>query len=144
MKIPIRSIRDSELVQELEKQEDYQLKRLSRPAIEAFFNIAKLWGLSSEEKKALLGIYNTEGEDKEMEKLSYEILDPKVFERISYILGIFKYINNLLPNNQAADEWVKKPNQCKLFEGKTALQYMMKSLENIRKTKQYLASQMRS
>src|SRR3546814_18250357 len=45
-------------------------------------------------------------------------------ERISYMLGIFKAINILLPDNARADAWMRTPNDAPLFGGKSALDRM--------------------
>lgn len=43
-------------------------------------------------------------------------------ERISYVLGIYKGLQILLP--KTADDWVRKPNQVPIFGGRTALEGM--------------------
>lgn len=43
-------------------------------------------------------------------------------ERISYVLGIYKGLDILLP--QTADDWVSKPNMAAPFAGSTALERM--------------------
>ena len=37
------------------------------------------------------------------------VLPKDTLERISYILGIYKALQLLLPDEKAADEWVKRP-----------------------------------
>ena len=46
-------------------------------------------------------------------------------ERLSYLLGIYKALQILLPAPTAADAWVKKPNTAPLFGGKSALDRML-------------------
>jgi hypothetical protein len=46
-------------------------------------------------------------------------------ERLSYLLGIYKSLQILLPDPKAADEWVRKPNDAPLFGGKSALERML-------------------
>ena len=46
-------------------------------------------------------------------------------ERVSYILGIYKALQILLPEGAAADAWVRKPNTAPLFAGKPALERML-------------------
>ena len=46
-------------------------------------------------------------------------------ERISYVLGIYKALQVLLPDPQAADEWIKKPNAAAIFGGGSALERML-------------------
>jgi hypothetical protein len=45
-------------------------------------------------------------------------------ERISYVMGIYKALHILLPTPQAADAWVKKPNEANITNGKSALERM--------------------
>jgi hypothetical protein len=44
---------------------------------------------------------------------------------LSYILGIYKSLQILLPNTTAADAWIKKANTAPLFGGKSALERML-------------------
>jgi len=44
---------------------------------------------------------------------------------LSYILGIYKALQVLLPSTESADAWVKKPNTAPLFGGKSALDRML-------------------
>ena len=47
-----------------------------------------------------------------------------VIERISYILGIYKALHILFPDDAQADEWVKRPNGGSLFGGRSALDHL--------------------
>ena len=91
--------------------------------LHAFFEIAKLWELNDIERLRLLGqtdhdvIHawaNGEGSDVSKDTL----------ERISYILGIFKAINILLPLPERANAWMRTPNKVPLFGGQSALERM--------------------
>jgi hypothetical protein len=63
-------------------------------------------------------------------------------ERISYLLGIFKALHILLPHEDAADAWVKKPNAAPLFAGKSALDRMLSGrVSDLYVVRQYLDSQ---
>lgn len=42
-----------------------------------------------------------------------------VLERISYILGIYKALQILLPDPARADGWIKAPNAAPLFAGRS-------------------------
>ena len=46
-------------------------------------------------------------------------------ERLSYLLGIYKSLQILLPDARAADEWVRKPNSAPPFGGRPALERML-------------------
>jgi hypothetical protein len=48
-----------------------------------------------------------------------------VLERLSYILGIYKALQILLPDEAAADAWIRQPNDAAPFGGRTALERML-------------------
>ena len=119
----------------------FDRKRLSGPALRAFFRIAKLWNLSVEEQMTLLGL--TARSTFFKWKKNQDIVLPKdTLERISYILGVYKALQILLPNEQAADEWVKRPNAAPLFAGRSALDRMLSGqVADLFVVRQYLDSQ---
>src|ERR1700722_12274810 len=99
-------------------------KELSAPALRAFFRIAELWKLSVAEQMTLLGITARSTFFQWKKHTSVEL--PKdTLERISYLLGIYKALQILLPDAQAADAWVRQPNHAPLFGGQSALQRML-------------------
>ena len=48
-------------------------------------------------------------------------LSPDTLERLSYLFGIYKALQMLLPSTEAADAWIRKPNAGSLFNGVSAL-----------------------
>lgn len=99
-------------------------KGLSGPGLRAFFRIAEQWRLSVPEQMTLLGL--TARSTFFSWKKNPEVELPKdTLERISYILGIFRALEILLPNPEAADAWVKQPNAAPTFGGLSALQRML-------------------
>jgi Protein of unknown function (DUF2384) len=116
-------------------------KSLSGPALRTFFRIAEGWGLSVEEQMKLLGLTNRATlynwrKDKEVS------LPKDTLERISYIFGIFKALQILLPDEKAADAWVKRPNAAPLFAGKSALDRMLAGqVADLYVVRQYLDAQ---
>lgn len=52
-------------------------------------------------------------------------LQKDTIERISYIIGIYKALQILLPDGKMADEWVRRPNDAPLFSGRSALDRML-------------------
>jgi hypothetical protein len=48
-----------------------------------------------------------------------------VLERISYVLGIYKALQILLPDATRADAWVRQPNTATPFGGRSALERML-------------------
>ena len=99
-------------------------KTFSGPALRSFLQIAELWNLNVEEQMTLLGLRSRSTYFKW--KKDPEIQLPKdTLERISYILGIYKALQILLPDNKAADRWVRQPNTAPLFGGQSALSRML-------------------
>lgn len=93
-------------------------------ALTAFFNITAGWGLGADEERTLLGspprstFFKWKGERAAR-------LSPDTLERISYVMGIYKALRILLPSEEAANAWVKKPNSARGFGGKSALDRML-------------------
>lgn len=93
-------------------------------ALKAFFGITHKWGLSGDQERVLLGIPKaTFYRWKQQREGS---LTPDTLERISYVLGIYKALRILLPTESTANQWIHKPNFAPLFNGKSALDKLMK------------------
>ncbi len=112
--------------------------RLSSPALRTFFRIADAWRLSSEEARTLLGspprstyfVWKKSGPGQ---------LPRDTLERVSYVLGIYKALQILLPDAAAADAWVRKPNSAPVFGGRPALQRMLSgNVADLYVVRQYL------
>lgn len=100
-------------------------KDLSAAGLRAFFNIAQAWGLSAEEQMVLLGSPSRSTFFKWKSAPQTADLRRDTLERLSYILGIYKALQILLPDSTASDAWVKKSNTAPLFGGKSALDRML-------------------
>ena len=98
-------------------------KGLSGPALRTFFRIAALWGLSVDDQMTLLG-GTARSTFFKWKKDPNTVLPRETLERISYIVGIYKALQVLLPDEQAADEWIKRPNEAPMFAGQSALDTM--------------------
>lgn len=112
-------------MQAIQAQPQKDPKRTASAALQVFFNLSEKWGLQAKEERVLLGdpaestFYAWKAE-RAASKLSRDTL-----ERISYLMGIYKALNILLPNEQSANEWLKKPNEAPMFSGDTALNRML-------------------
>lgn len=83
----------------------------------AIFNIFKFWHLNELEQRALLGI-STEKTLHQWKKHPEKVnLTSDLLERTSYILGIYKSLRILLPDQNLADKWITTPNDNPLFNG---------------------------
>ena len=116
-------------------------KALSGPALRTFFRIAELWGLSADEQMTLLGL-TARSTFFKWKKATDTVLPKDTLERISYILGIYQALQILLPDEKAADEWVKRPNDAPLFSGQSALSRMLSGqVADLFVVRQYLDAQ---
>lgn len=97
---------------------------LGGAGLRAFENIAAAWGLSIAEQLTLLGIASRSTFFKWRREREPR-LPADTLERLSYLLGIYKSLQILLPDPKAADEWVRRPNQDPLFGGRSALERML-------------------
>ena len=114
---------------------------LGGPALRTFFNLAKTWQLSEQEQMKLLGLNSRSTlhawKGGRVSKVSRDTL-----ERISYLLGIFKAINILLPDTKRADEWIRLPNNAPLFGGRSALDRLTTgNIGDLYVVRQYLDAQ---
>lgn len=113
-------------------------ERTARMGLKAFFNIAKAWDLSESDEAAVLGQL-----DRETMRAWKSGKGPEVGQatilRISYVLGIFRAINKLLPRKEVANAWVKKPNKAPIFGGRSALDRMTDGdIEGLQIVRQHL------
>jgi hypothetical protein len=97
---------------------------LGGAGLRAFANIAEAWELSIAEQLKLLGIASRSTYFKWRREREPR-LPQDTLERLSYLLGIYKSLQILLPEARAADEWVRKPNSAPLFGGHSALERML-------------------
>jgi len=110
-------------------------------ALRAFFRIAELWGLSVEEQMRLLGVSAT-STFYHWRKSPPAVLPRDTLERLSYIVGIYKALQILLPDPRSADGWIRKPNEALVFSGRSALQRMLSgNVADLFVVRQYLDAQ---
>lgn len=98
-------------------------RRLSTSALKGFFNLVDRWKIRDEDARGLLGGISN-GPYYSWKKQPTRLLDADTLTRISYLIGIFKALN-ILYGEQLADEWVRLPNNNRIFGGKTPLEYML-------------------
>ena len=91
----------------------------------AIFNIFNEWNLKGPQQMTLLGISNERTfynwkKQPQKAKLTRDLL-----ERASYILGIYKSLQILLPDQTLADKWLSTPNDNPLFNGTAPLDRLL-------------------
>lgn len=112
---------------ETAKQLAAEPSKTAGAALRTFFNIAAAWDLNETQAMTLLGFdernrstYFKWKRDPESARLTKEKL-----ERLSYIFGIYKNLQILLPKAESADGWIHRPNEAALFGGQPALRRML-------------------
>lgn len=116
-------------------------KTASGPALRAFFRLSDRWGLDVGQQMTLLGVAARSTFFK-WKKDQDGHLSMDTLERISYLLGIFKSLHILLPAEDSADAWIKKPNTASIFGGKSALDRMLSGhVSDLYVVRQYLDAQ---
>lgn len=101
--------------------------KVSTAALNTFLNIVAAWSLSQTEAMTLLGYDdNTRSTYFKWKREPASVkLQKEKLERLSYVFGIYKALQVLLPNPNSADAWVKKPNTAPIFNGESALSRML-------------------
>ena len=113
-------------------------------ALRTFFNIARDWNLNATQAMTLLGFdertrstYFKWKRDPESARLTKEKL-----ERLSYIFGIYKALQIILPKAESADSWIHRPNAAMPFGGRSALDRMLSgNVADLYVVRQYLDAQ---
>ncbi len=99
-------------------------ERLSQSAVDGLFAIADKWRLSQEKIGELLGgvprstLYKL--------RSAAGTLRQDELTRISYIVGIYKALHILLPE-EWANRWMTQPNDNILFGGQTPIEYVIRN-----------------
>lgn len=99
-------------------------ERLSQSAVDGFFAIIDKWQVPIERAADLLGgmprstVYKL--------KTAAGTLRQDELTRISYIVGIYKALHILLPED-LANRWITQPNDNPLFRGQTPVDYMVRA-----------------
>lgn len=116
--------------------------KVSKAALLTFFNIATAWNLNADEAMTLLGLDSRSTYFKWKKQPETAKLGPDKLERLSYIFGIYKALQVLLPKADAADQWLKRPNSAIPFQGKSALERMLTGhVADLYVVRQYLDGQ---
>lgn len=114
---------------------------MSAAGIRAFVRIAQCWKLSVEEQLRLLGEPARSTYFAWRKNPQAAVLPRDTLERISNILGIYKALQILLPDENAADAWVRKPNAAAVMGGRTALEHMLAgNVSDLNRVRRYLDS----
>lgn len=111
-------------------------------AYRVFTGIAEAWSLSEHEQLALLGLVDSKDPLK-FDDSSALSGCANLLERLAILLDIFEAINTLLPEDERADAWMRRPNGAAQFEGRSALDVMLEGLAEMRSVRAYLQAEVR-
>jgi Protein of unknown function (DUF2384) len=107
-----------------ERRDPEVRRRLSGPAMRTFLNICEAWSLNVNQQRGLLGWPAASTYHKykagQVGTLSFDMLN-----RISLVLGIYKALHILYPQDELADKWVTLRNSNSLLGGKPPLELMI-------------------
>lgn len=95
--------------------------RASAVAKKTFFRIMERWGATNEQAQVLLGS-PSRSTFYGWKKGEGGHLSRDTFERVSYVIGIYKALHILFADEARADAWVSRPNEA--FGGRSALERM--------------------
>jgi hypothetical protein len=111
--------------------------QMAAAGLRAFARIAEHWGLSVEQQRCLLGEPARSTFFAWRKSPGDASLPRDTLERLSNLLGIYKSLQILLPDEAAADAWVKQPNAA--FGGRSALDHMLAgNLSDLNAVRRYL------
>ncbi len=91
-------------------------------AVAAALNILEKWQVPPASQQAMLGISRRSWFS--WKKSPPAQIDGDKLERISYILGIWKALRQLFPDDHGYERWPRLPNSAPLFGGLPPLQRM--------------------
>lgn len=107
-------------------------RKLSVPALRAFFRLAELWGLSFEEQLELLGdsisrttLFDWRRRVGRARKTAAPVLTTDQLTRLSYLMGLYEGLQRIWRRTpQEADAWARRPNAEGPFFGRDPISFM--------------------
>ena len=99
-------------------------RRLSAPALRAFFNITRAWQLGVHDERGLLG-WPPSSTFHKYKSGDASILSFDTLTRVSLVLGVYKALHILYADEAFADRWIGMPNGNPLFGGRTPLAFVV-------------------
>jgi uncharacterized protein (DUF2384 family) len=108
--------------------------------LRAFFNIARIWGITESQQMSLLGltVRSTLFAWKSKAAKGPVKLGPDTLERLGHILGVWKGLAVLFSEQEVADQWLHRPNDNYPFMGDPPLTRMQFTLEGLAQVRRHL------
>ena len=98
---------------------------VAQALLPAVFNLFELWALTGKQQMLLLGLSNEKTLYNWKNHPARAKLSKDTLERCSYLLGIYKSLQILLPDPELADAWLTTPNDHPFFNTSTPLARML-------------------
>lgn len=95
---------------------------LAGPALRTFFRIAEEWKLSTPEQQSILNVHGSTFFS--YRKRPPASLSNDVLERISYVFGMYKALEVLLPAADRVRQWLRTTNAAPVFSGQSPIERM--------------------
>jgi hypothetical protein len=102
------------------RQDPAVRRKLSAPALRAFFGVARAWGINVQQQRALLG-WPPPSTFHKYKSGDAGVLSFDTLTRISLVLGIYKALHILYPEPAFADRWMQMPNSNPQFGGRSPM-----------------------
>ena len=117
-------------------------QELAGSGLRTFFRIVEKWQMSPEQQSSLLGCEDPRTLDSWRRGDCAGVADV-VLIRISYVLGIYKALHTIFPNELQADGWIMRPNSAPLFAGRPAIDLVAEEgIDGLAAVRKYLDAQL--
>ncbi|GAA6151404.1 MbcA/ParS/Xre antitoxin family protein [Pseudoteredinibacter isoporae] len=114
-------------------------KEAAGPLIKTILQIFERWKLNNGQQQALLGLHNEGTFYNWKKKPESATLTNDLLERTSYILGIWRSLQILIPEERISDTWITSPNSSTAFNGQSPLERMLAGhIVDLAHVRQYL------
>ncbi|MFN3704280.1 MbcA/ParS/Xre antitoxin family protein [Thermomonas sp.] len=119
-------------------------REMAGPGLRTFFRICEKWRVLPEQQVLILGCRDGTTLDAWLRGDYAEVSDD-VLIRISYVLGIYKALHTIFPDERNADSWVTAPNSAPLLAGRSAIDLMVEGgVGGLASVRNYLEAQVNS
>lgn len=93
-----------------------------------FRMLGEEWGLNNEQQMRLLGLSSRQTLANWKKTPAAATLSRDLQERLSYLLGVYKSLRILLPDQELARRWLFSPNSNKAFGGESPMARLLNGL----------------
>ena len=97
----------------------------SLSALAGFAAIMKAWAVQDDDARKLIGEISSESYEAIKSSKYSEVVTEEQLTCISYLIGVYKALHILLPND-LADAWMSRPNDNHIFGGIAPLEFSLK------------------